>query len=269
MILKGMGWSAEDMDPKKTFDKITQYFEKGSADSNVKLIQEFTSIRRSSFDRIDAFQLRINYLRERVDKTDFKMNDKAYTWLALKGVATEYPDLYNRSVTNIQAGNLDWGGLMAELQQLAVTETTQPAMTTVTMKTGNTPTSGDSDGANKQDSRMETCNTCRKTKWKGTKHCNGCSRHHKGTVCWSCNPDQAPEDWLQKQTTKTANKSTAGPLHQQSGVANPSILGKATMPKTTTEAAKPSNLLFTTTYDNDVAMVNIPSQLGFREGPRH
>ncbi len=38
MILKGMGWSAEDMDPKKTFDKITQYFEKGSADSNVKLI---------------------------------------------------------------------------------------------------------------------------------------------------------------------------------------------------------------------------------------
>ncbi len=29
------------------------------------------------------------------------MNDKTYTWLALKGVATEYPDLYNRSVTNI------------------------------------------------------------------------------------------------------------------------------------------------------------------------
>ena len=41
------------------------------------------------------------------------------------------------------------------------------------------------------------------------------------------------------------------------------------MPKTTIEAAKPSNLLFTTTYDNDVAMVNIPSQLGFREGPWH
>ena len=72
---------------------------------------------------------------------------------------------------------------MAELQQLAVTETTQPAMTTVTMKTSNTPTSGDSDGANKQDSRIETYNTCWKTKWKGTKHCNGCSRHHKGTVC--------------------------------------------------------------------------------------
>ena len=63
-----------------------------------------------------------------MDKTDFKMNDKAYTWLALRGIATEYPDLYNCSVTNIQAGNLDWGDLMAELQQLAVTEATQPAM---------------------------------------------------------------------------------------------------------------------------------------------
>ncbi len=45
--------------------------------------------------------MRINYLRERVDKTNFKMNDKAYTWLALKGVAIKYPDLYNRLVTNI------------------------------------------------------------------------------------------------------------------------------------------------------------------------
>ena len=41
------------------------------------------------------------------------------------------------------------------------------------------------------------------------------------------------------------------------------------MPKTTTEAAKPSNLLFTTTYDNDIAIVNILSQLGFREGLQH
>ena len=49
---------------------------------------------------------------------------------------------------------------MAKLQQLAIIETTQPAMTTVTMKTSNTLTSGDSDRANKQDSRIETCNTC-------------------------------------------------------------------------------------------------------------
>ena len=37
-------------------------------------------------------------------------------------------------------------------------------MTTITMKTSNTPTSGDSDGANKQDSKIETCNTYQKTK---------------------------------------------------------------------------------------------------------
>jgi len=30
------------------------------------------------------------------------MNETAYTWLALRGIATEYTDLYNRSVNNIQ-----------------------------------------------------------------------------------------------------------------------------------------------------------------------
>lgn len=276
MILKGMGWNSDDMDPKKTFDKLVQYFEKGGADTDVKLLHEFTTIRREKFDRMEAYQLRVNYLRDRLERTDFKMNEKAYTWLALRGIMKEYTDLYNRSVTNIQNDTLSWGDLMAEFQQLAVTEAAQPAMSQVIVKTkakdGTTTAKDDNNGT---DQKKEVCSVCNEKKWKKTKHCNGCGYHHAGSVCWVCNPDQAPQGWTPKNfVRKTGNNndnngksSSSGPLHQQSGVANPTTPGKATTPRSD---ARPSNLLFTTNYDStNITMMNFPSQQGFREGPQH
>ncbi|KAK4130915.1 hypothetical protein BT67DRAFT_489338 [Trichocladium antarcticum] len=46
---------------------------------------ELVTARRDNFDSLPAFQTRINYLKERLKTLDFKMTDKAYTWLALKG----------------------------------------------------------------------------------------------------------------------------------------------------------------------------------------
>ncbi|KAK3902929.1 hypothetical protein C8A05DRAFT_15089, partial [Staphylotrichum tortipilum] len=185
-ILKGMGWDSEVTDPKKTFDKITQYFEKGSADSNVKMMQELAAIRRGNFDKMDSFQLRVNYLRERINKSEFKMEEKAYTWLALKGIMTEYPQLYSRMVTNIQNDNLSWGDLMAKLQELAVVESAQPAMTNIKgnkAPNGNTNNNNNNNNNNKpqqsktNDKPRETCNTCQKSVYKGAKHCVPCGRH--------------------------------------------------------------------------------------------
>ncbi|KXX82432.1 hypothetical protein MMYC01_201625 [Madurella mycetomatis] len=102
-ILQGMGWKAIDLDPKKTFDKLTQYFEGGSIDGLVTLLQEFATIRRETFASMESFQARINYLKNRLqaEESAFKMPDDGYTWMTLKGIAHEYPDLYNRSVIAI------------------------------------------------------------------------------------------------------------------------------------------------------------------------
>ena len=79
-----------------------------------------------------------------------------------------------------------------------------------------------------------TCATCNKKAPKDcTYHCNGCGWHNKSSVCWRCEPEQAPDTWRSKSwwmkkkaereaaTARTGTPSTTGPLHQQSGVANP------------------------------------------------
>jgi hypothetical protein len=279
-ILKGMGWNSEAGDPKATFDKITQYFEKGSADSNVKMLQEMATIRRGNFDKMDGFQLRINYLKERISKTDFHMNDKAYTWLVLKGIATEYPEVYSRLVVNIQNNNLDWGDLMAELQEIAVVETAHPTMTNITKgnkdtgnkeATNNTNNNTGNDAKGKTEGKRgpsEPCDTCPKLRAKGAKHCKtpGCDRHHKGPYCWWCHPEHAPEDWPNKAEAvkrKAEKTATTAPLHQQSGITNPGNVpatnaGNKTNPR-------PSNLLFSTEM-GDITMLNLPA---FQQGPHH
>jgi hypothetical protein len=75
-----------------------------------------------------AFQLWVNFLRERLNATKFKMTGKAYILLVVKGIQEEYPDLYGRMVSGIDAGTVTWASLMAQLQQLAVTEEGQPSM---------------------------------------------------------------------------------------------------------------------------------------------
>ncbi|KAK4031444.1 hypothetical protein C8A01DRAFT_51470 [Parachaetomium inaequale] len=115
-------------DPKKAFDMVAQNFEKGSSDSNVKMAQELANIRRANFGKLEAFQLRINYLCDRLNDTKFKMDDEAYIWFCLKGIEKEYSSLYDRLVANVENGKLTWGELVMELQRLAVGENVQPAI---------------------------------------------------------------------------------------------------------------------------------------------
>jgi len=232
--LTGMGWKDAESDPKKTFDYLTQYFERGSPRSNYEMLREFVTIRREAFDKCESFQRRMNYLRQRLDTTTFKQSDQSYTWFALQGIAKEYPDLYNRSVVKIQDGNLTWSDLMVELRQLALDERTRPAMTTIKInnaKTDNkststattTSTSTTVEGKSK---KWATCATCNKRTYKNhLVHCPTCGGHSPDGVCWRCEPEKAPDTWSNKEywTKRKAERqtSTTGPLHQQSGVGNP------------------------------------------------
>lgn len=169
LIIMGMGWSATERDPKKTFDMITRYFE--GADGDARLSQELHALRRERFDSMDDFIIRLGYLRRRVERTRFKMaDDWAYTWLAVKAVEKEYPDLYNRSAVQLQRNNLTWKDFRAELWKLHFEET-----------------------------RPVQIHESRKTEGNTGIHCNGCGRHFRklrGGICWYCNPDHAPKGWV-------------------------------------------------------------------------
>jgi hypothetical protein len=242
--------------------------------SNYDMLKEFVNIRRESFDRLDTYQQRVNYLRQRLDKTPFKMEERAYVWLALQGIAKEYPDLYNRSLTNIQADRLTWSDLMAELQQLSVTEAAQPAMTSVKLDKKTSTTNRGNNNSNHADNDAGsedrvTCSVCNRSIWKDTKHCHGCGWHNRGDVCWRCEPEKAPDHWKQKKQwlrKKAKNQtSTTGPLHQQSGNANPSSDTdplRSTLKKTDDGDTK--KILFQTSSMALTAM----DVSAFREGPQ-
>ena len=274
-VIRGMGWKARDVDPKRTYDFVTRFFEKGAMDANVLMAQELANIHRSSFDKMEAFQSRVNYLRDRLNATRFKMHDEAFMWFVLKGIVKEYPDMYNRMSLSLHNDTLTWDDLMAELQQLAVTEDAQPAMTSVKFEkaksnNNNNNTKDDesaAEGKKKKYTReKEDCKVCNKSVWKALTHCHSCGGHHLGTDCWWCNPEKASDSWKHKEeaTAKKAAKSTTGPLHQQSGIAN------APGGQRVSNAA-PSNLLFTTNHTNDydVNMMNIQPDIqpDFHQGP--
>ena len=276
--MKGMGWDSTARDPKSTFDLLTQYFEKGSASSNYDLLRELVNITRGSFDRMESFQERINYLRQRLESSPLKQQKDAYLWCALKAVEKDYTDLYNRSVVKMQAGTLEWGDLMAEFRQLAVTEASQPAMVTIKSDgTAATTTTSNERRQDHTDSDGITCATCNKKAPKSyTHHCDTCGWHNKGPVCWHCNPEQAPDTWQHKSlwvkrkaereaTAETAVPSTTGPLHQQSGVANPNNTTDREK-KTISGTGNDRRVIFQT---SNMALAMVPMELpDFRGGPQ-
>lgn len=265
-ILKGMGWNSTDLDPKKTFDKLTQYFERGSVDGNATLNQELATIRRDKFASMEAFQARINYLKNRLqaEGSAFRMPDEGYIWMTLKGIAYEYPDLYNRCTIAMQNKTLTWSTLMEELQCIAVTENMKPALTTIKIdrKDDNATTAN-----SKKSSSRGTCDICKKSIFRDGRHCNGCGSHisKKAEECWWCDPEKAPDSWHNKETARLKKaerqRSTAAPLHQQSGIANASTSKPPT--ETLMNANGSKSVLYTTN------LLRLPTDMSFfQEGPQ-
>lgn len=192
--LGGLGWNVEDMGPKKTWDKLAQYYEKGSATSNFDMFNELTTIRRGSFDKVEAYQQRLNYLCQRLAGTQLKQTEEVYTWCALQGIAKEYPELHSRCLTNIQNNKLTWAHLMAEFQQLAVNGNARPAMTTVKIDSGKAITS-----TNKPNDHRNYFQGMRPVDVEGQQALQDLPEHFRGNIYWYCNTEQAPDWWKPKE----------------------------------------------------------------------
>jgi hypothetical protein len=291
--LTGMGWDGSDSDPKKTYDKLCQYFQNTVSDGPYDDLQEYVAIRCGKFDKMDSYQARLNYLRQQIDACkDITLTDTGHLWMAVRGIEQEYPELYHRMAAGIENKTLTWADLMTEFQRMAVKQNKLPVMSSVTTKPVDKPTTRwtdkPTDGTKTREASRPAdgkargpCTTCGKIVYMNSKHCHACGNHHKGDVCWWCNPEKAPDNWVKKEAAM-ANKrgqqhSTTGPLHQQTGNARPSVL--APRPRSILkDNTKPASLLFQTNieeYDNDhdngydsaMTSINVNPPF-FRQGPQ-
>lgn len=282
--MQAMGWKSGDSDPKKTFDTLTTCYEGMAADGYAVLHHEMTTMRRETFASMEAFQTRLNYLKNRLDTANspFQLKEEGFLWLALKGIASVYSDLYNRSVMAMKTKTLTWTDLMTEFQEITLAEKIQPAMAQVKVDTqkpkddgtpkdnkdGGSAKSGGGNGrksANEKESKV--CEVCKQIISVDFKHCHGgCNGHMpvKTSVCYWCHPEQAYDGWRNKALAiqKKAERdlqSTTGPLHQQSGVQNPS-----------TQLAPPLKpALKHVMFQTNLANLPISEEMaGFCEGPR-
>jgi hypothetical protein len=111
--LEAMGWDITEQNPKSTFDKLTQYFNEDTHEVNYLLCRELFTIKVEDYDKFSAFLDRLNYLRQRLDHTEFKVTERAAIMCAIKAVATVHPDLY-RELMRVDINQLSWVDLMDE-----------------------------------------------------------------------------------------------------------------------------------------------------------
>lgn len=277
--LESMGWDAKVANPKSTFDFLTKYFEGASSDTYAVLNEEFSTINRSKFASMDAFQSRVGYLRNRLKSPGspwVATGDAAYIWMALRGIRSAYADLYARAVANIEKNELTWNGLMEEFQKITVSEKTQSGFTQIKVDTKKKDGDSNKKGSNnkstsnnkEKDEERVPCSVCRELITPGWKHCGDCGYHRPARVpiCWWCDPEKAPNTWPNKSVAliKKAERhlaSTTGPLHQQSGLQNPTT-AKAPVP--TNPATK--KVMFQTNLAN--LSINKGTMSSFQEGPQ-
>ncbi|AEO64574.1 6a66a0f4-3534-4d6c-bdf8-85d17a1b8a3f [Thermothielavioides terrestris] len=129
--LEAMGWNAEITDPKATFDFLTKYFEGASSDRFAILNEELVTIDRANFASMEAFQLRLCYLRDRLKSPGSPwadLKDGAYIWMALRAIRKSHTDLYARCVYKVEKGEMTWSNLMEEFHMVSASEEAQTAL---------------------------------------------------------------------------------------------------------------------------------------------
>ncbi|KAK4243606.1 hypothetical protein C7999DRAFT_36047 [Corynascus novoguineensis] len=259
---------ASDLNPKSTFDKLTQYFEEDTLDSQGSMMHELATIRRATFASMDAFQERVSYLRDRLqpEGTPFRLPDEGYMLMTLRGISHEYPDLHHRCMASLENKTLTWTALMREFQRIATTENARPALTTVQIDRKDDRSSANTITTNTSKRKTPyrgTCGICKKSIYRDHKHYKRCDSHILKSVddCWWCDPEKAPDTWQNKEAARLKKaerqRSTTAPLYQQSGVAN-APTSKSPNPAKTDY---PKSVLYTT------SLLRLPTDMpSFQEG---
>ncbi|KAK3307193.1 uncharacterized protein B0T15DRAFT_394709 [Chaetomium strumarium] len=227
-ILAASGWNVRQFDLKGTLEKLEALITDRPGDYHCQLAKELANIRRENFDSMTAFTTCIAELRNALKNSDIcKVTDKGVTLFALRGIEQEYPEVAQRARVGVEAGTYTWEAMIREFSLIAKNETVNLGLAAVKSdNNGNNSNKGGKSDKKKGDNRAD-CDVCGRKQAKKAKHCKDCDNHHKGDICWYCHPEEAPDSWakkqeyLEKKKKKQGKGSTTAPLHQQSGVANP------------------------------------------------
>lgn len=117
--LERLGWDRREIDPKGKYDLLVRVFELGKPNDAIRLLNEFGTIRRASFEIALDYVRRINYIRDRLNGSGtFKMSDEAYLWMAIKGLQLDRKYLYLHFRVRMDEDELTWAEFTREMLEM-------------------------------------------------------------------------------------------------------------------------------------------------------
>lgn len=218
--LESAGWNRfEEKNPKKLYDLIQSAIPRVSADAAGDLVAEFGHINVRSFDTLQAYQTRLQYLKRRTQELDCGFQEKACLWFGINGLKETYEQWYTFLVRDMNKGILTWELLMAEIYAEANKQRNSMNLATIPKSTNQPPpTSSQPVPQYPLRQPVVQCDTCQRKHPENWPLCNYCKKHHKGNEdkCWKKHPELEAE-YKARKTKKSdsnsnqGNQSTASP----------------------------------------------------------
>jgi hypothetical protein len=237
-----IGWKPDDVDPRKMYMKAFEALQHGTEETARRLTNQFFTMTPKQFDSMDAYVTRVCTIRQRLRTAGLKHPLKTDIYTVLTAIKDAYPEVFERGMRKLEKDDLEWDDFIKELTERCVdkdinkmanatVKVKAPTQAQGTTQTTTAPAANAGAKSNKPngDTDKINCDVCTKLVNKNLVHCLDCNGHkpRNAEVCWTCNPEQAPDTFKykaerMKKKAEAAASSTTGPLRQNSGVSNPS-----------------------------------------------
>ncbi|WPJ62476.1 hypothetical protein SMAC4_09717 [Sordaria macrospora] len=231
----------KDKDEKYLFDFIRNSISSVTNDAKSDVLDEYQTIKCSSFATLEAFLMRWQTLRKRVKDVGYIIDDKVELTNLFNAVKRSFPHEAMLWAADMNKNELTTMSFLARLSTLANTQKNYTNMVAAKLEVKTKETKEIKTESN-GDERV-ACNVCGKKVYKGLKHFS-CGHHRvPGTPdCWWCDPDKAPDTWINKKNAmgylnKNTGGTTAAVAGNNSNINNPPTA-------LTASSAINSNLLF-------------------------
>ncbi|KAK3946591.1 hypothetical protein QBC32DRAFT_389893 [Pseudoneurospora amorphoporcata] len=229
------GWDQDSTDPKYLYDLIRKVIGKVSVQARADIVEEFSSIRRSSFDSMSSFLIRFDLLRKRLEDSKVPI-DPLYECITLfNAVKRQYPYDARFWDRKLNEDSLTTAELLAELSVIGNTKTNSTNLTLQVQKTSTATTASTTKTDDKKTSNKDkktqhkqiTCTDCGQSIRDDFKHfpC-GHHRNPRTPDCWWYEPEKAHPNWSKKKEAienkaKTNTGTTAAVGATNTGLATP------------------------------------------------
>lgn len=230
-----IGWKPDDVDPRAAYTKVFEALQHGTVHTTRLLIKEYMALKPKSYDNMDKYIDRLCTLRTRLRNMKIINPLEMDVYPVLTAIESDYPELFDRNIRKMDEKTLTWEDLVKDMTETCVDRDSKKG-TFANIKIHEKGSNKKPDAAKDKDTSSTKlsakqqkfgtikCPDCDKYFKKTVRHCE-CGHHYDPrSVCWACNPEAAPDTWHRKAeliAQRATTQASTGPLHQNSGVANP------------------------------------------------